>query len=205
MVNLGSEVGRRIALNKLNRAYGQDSNFAHMLERAQGVVPGDGPVAPPLMFVGEAPGRAEDKQRKPFVGASGKFLNELLESVGLKRESVYITNAVKIRPVNERGGNRPPTDEELHASIPYLRREHSLLDRPPIVMLGKHAKHAAVRLDRRALQLPTLGGSIGEWFWMGEYPMLPLYHPAYGIYQQANRPMMFEQFKAVLHPPKEPL
>lgn len=205
MVNLGSDTGRRLALNKLAYAYGQDPNFVHMLEKASGVVPGEGPTAPPLMFVGEAPGRTEDKQRKPFVGASGRFLNELLESVGMAREMVWITNAVKIRPVNERGGNRPPTEQELAMSVPYIRKEHSILGRPPIVMLGKHARAATERLDRRALALPKLGVNMGEWFWMGEYPMLPLYHPAFGLYQNANKPMMFEQFKAVLHPPRSPL
>jgi DNA polymerase len=151
------------------------------------------------MFVGEAPGRTEAKLRRPFAGASGKMLDELLVSVGILRTDIFITNAVKYRPTDERGNNRPPNPAELLASIPYLRREHGLLGRPPIVMLGKHARQTV----EHGYQLPE-GLVIGQWFWMkadGGFPVLPLYHPAYGIYQRSNRPIMFEQFRAVLTPP----
>lgn len=203
-MNDRSSAGRRILLNRLYANYADDPAFATLRAGARAVVPGDGPTNPRLVFVGEAPGKTEDKLGKPFVGASGQFLNELLASVGMLRGEVFVTNAVKYRPVGS-GGNRPPTDGELHASVPYLRREHAIVGKPPIVMLGKHARTATMKLDRRALKIP-LGYDLvmGEWFWMGEYPMLPLYHPAYGLYQQSNKPLLFEQFKAVLTPPRSP-
>lgn len=156
------------------------------------LVPGDGPMTPRLMFVGEAPGAREAKLRKPFVGASGELLDEMLASVDVARSEVFITNVVKYRPWQ----NRDPEDDEVHAGYAYLVAEHLLLGRPPVVVLGRHA--------RNALGGALSGHAIGQWLWMqhnGGYPLLPLHHPAYGLYQRAHRPMMFEQFKAVLTPP----
>ncbi|MBC7224116.1 MAG: uracil-DNA glycosylase, partial [Anaerolineae bacterium] len=82
-------------------------------------VPGEGPADARLMFIGEGPGFHEDRQGRPFVGAAGKLLEELLESIGLRREEVYITNVVKCRPP----GNRDPYPEELEACRPYLDRQ----------------------------------------------------------------------------------
>lgn len=203
-MNQHSEVGRRVSLNKLYRAYAEDISFQHMLRRASGVVPGIGPTFAPLMFVGEAPGATEDKKRKPFVGASGKFLDEMLDSVELHREDVFITNTVKIRPTDDGGFNRTPSEQEVRCSVPYLRKEHSILGRPPIVTLGRPALTAAMDMDRSLLKFP-IRPKHGVWTWLGEYLVLPLYHPAYGIYQRRNQPMMIEQFRAVLSPPKGPL
>jgi uracil-DNA glycosylase len=213
-----SSAGKRVLLNRLYAAYEADPAFAHMVPDTNGVVPGDGPTKPRLVFLGEAPGRTENKMRKPFTGASGQFLNELLASVGLRREQVFITNTVKIWPWVRHPGsnsrqklmpqrNRPPTEEEKLASIPYLRREIELLGYPPIVVLGKHAKSAMAQLRPSGARLgdPALDLRLGEWSITLGVPMLPLHHPAYGIYQQANRPMMFEMFKAVLKPPPMPV
>lgn len=206
MVSDQTSAGRRVLLNRLYADYAADPAFAHMLTRARGVVPGDGPTDPRLLFVGEAPGSNEDKQGRPFIGASGRFLAELLASVGIARSEVFITNTVKIRPVSAEGRNRPPSDNEKKNSIPYLRRELALLGNPPVVVLGKHAKGAMAHISPHGTKLgdPTLNMHIGEWTTSLGVPMLPLHHPAYGLYQQANRPMMFEMFKAVLTPPRMP-
>lgn len=190
-----SDAGRRVLLNRLYREYDEDPAFAAVRAEAGGVlVPGDGSVNPRLLFVGEAPGAREAKLRKPFVGVSGKFLEEMLESVGISREEVFITNCVKYRPKN----NRDPEPEERHAGYGYLRREHTLLGKPPMVMLGKHATKTVTD----GYQLPE-GLTVGEWFMMMDgTPVLPLFHPAYGIYQRANRPLMLRQFQAVLTPPE---
>lgn len=204
-MNPKSEVGRRVLLNRVYREYNEDPAFAHMREAGSRLVPGDGPTYPRLLFLGEAPGQREDRHGKPFIGASGKFLEGMLESVGLARSEVFVTNAVKYRPRNEFGQNRSPSNEEVYASLPYFRREHRILGHPPVVALGKHARKQV----EKEHPLPY-GLTVGEWCWMGAetsyggFPMLPLYHPAYGLYQQSNRPLMFEQFKAVLHPPKGP-
>lgn len=197
-LNPASEAGRRVRLNRLYRRYADDPAFSVLRQGSNPLVPGTGSLFPKLFFIGEAPGRREATQRKPFVGASGELLNEMLESVGITRDEVWITNTVKYRPT-EGKSNRTPTDAEVHMSLPYLRAEHRLLGTPPLVALGKHAK----RVAERDYKLPH-GLTIGKWFWMegvDGYPLLPLYHPAYGIYQRANRPLMFEQFKAVLTPP----
>lgn len=198
-------MNKRVLLNRLYAEYAEDPAFRHMAVKVRGVVHGDGPTDPRLMFVGEAPGAYEDKQGKPFVGASGQFLNELLESVAIKRSEVFITNAVKYRPVTGRNTNRPPTEQERWNSVRYLRKEHAILGHPPIVILGKHARDVTAKLDGSYIKNigdPADGMVVGEWFQMDGYWMLPLHHPAYGIYQRGNRPIMFEQFKAVLNPPK---
>jgi uracil-DNA glycosylase family 4 len=194
---MGTEVRAvRRWLRGIYQDYAADVRFAQVRAEADGVlVKGNGPTRPRLMFVGEAPGAREASLRRPFVGASGKFLDELLASVGIDRSEVFITNVVKYRPRQ----NRNPTDAECQAGIDYLRREHVALGLPPIVMLGKHA--------RNTLTGALSGHPVGEWIWMDRgngrgYGLLPLHHPAYGIYQRANRPMMFEQFKAVLTPPE---
>lgn len=193
-------MSKRVSLNRLYAAYAEDPALVHLLPGSNGVVPGDGPTEPLLVFVGEAPGRQENRQRKPFVGSSGRFLDEMLASVRLPRDRVFITNAVKIWPHDETGHNRTPTEAELQASIPYLRKEHRILGSRPLVVLGKSALKATARLPYRNLQLgpPELGMERGEWNTALGVPMLPLYHPAYGVYQQANRPMMFDMFRKVL-------
>lgn len=193
-----SQAGKRVRLNRLYAEYAEDKRFVHLRAEDNPLVPGDGPTDPCIMFVGEAPGAREARMRKPFVGASGAFLDELLASVDLPRDKVFITNVVKYRPPN----NRDPWDEEVKAGIGYLRWEHRILGCPPIVMLGKHARKTV----EHGYKLPE-GLVIAQWFWMeadGGFPVLPLYHPAYGIYQRANRPIMFEQFREVLNAPKRP-
>jgi DNA polymerase len=202
MVSDQTSAGRRVMLNRLYAKYAADPAFAVVRAEGRRLVPGDGPTRPQLMFVGEAPGMQEQRAGKPFVGASGDFLNELLESVGIDRHDVFITNVVKYRPAH----NRDPEPHERTAGLPYLRREHALLGYPPMVMLGRHAKSAMTEISRRKVLLPKAGMVIGEWSWLQigtdpGFPLLPLHHPAYGIYQKSNRPMMFEQFKAVLSPP----
>ena len=198
-MNTASEAGRRVLLNRLYRRYAEEKAFSDLQAGDNPLVPGTGSLTPRLMFVGEAPGRLEQKHRVPFIGASGRFLDEMLKSVGLERREVFITNSVKYRPTDGYGRNRPPTDDEVHAGMRWLRKEHDLLGRPPIVMLGKHAR----RQVEVGYRLPY-GLTVGHWSWLGGidgFPVLPLFHPAYGIYQQSNRPLMFEQFKAVLSPP----
>ena len=193
-----SEAGLRVQLRRLYADYARDRRLTKVRAEAGDVlVPGDGPVRPRLFFVGEAPGAHEAAQRRPFVGASGALLNEMLVSVGIERSEVFITNVVKYRPKD----NRDPDDSEIIAGMRYLRQEHRILGCPPMVVLGKHARKSA----EWGYRLPH-GLVIGEWSWMGGdggFPVLPLYHPAYGIYQRSNRPVMFEQFKAVLNPPTE--
>ena len=96
-------------------------------------VPGEGPADARIMLIGEAPGWNEDQQGRPFVGAAGKFLEELLAAAGLKREDVFITNIVKSRPP----GNRDPLPDEIAACEPWLQRQIEIIDPDVIVTLGR--------------------------------------------------------------------
>ncbi len=142
-------------------------------------VPGVGPANAKVMLVGEAPGRHEDLKGEPFVGAAGKFLDELLASVGLSRADVYITNVVKSRPVSgpPPGRNRAPTPEEIAACRPWLDEQLRII-RPQIV----------VTLGRIALDYFLPGRKISELHGRavtnGRVTILPLYHPAVVLYRR---------------------
>src|SRR6185503_2961626 len=98
-------------------------------------VPGEGQLAARIMFVGEAPGRSEDEKGRPFVGAAGRILDDLLEKVGIERSQVFITNVVKCRPPN----NRVPEDDEVTTCRPYIDRQIALIKPKVICILGKTA------------------------------------------------------------------
>src|SRR5918911_4953465 len=98
-------------------------------------VPGEGQLAAKIMFIGEAPGRSEDEKGKPFVGAAGRILDELLKKAGIERSQVFITNTVKCRPPN----NRMPDDDEVAACKPYLDRQTALIKPKVICILGRTA------------------------------------------------------------------
>src|SRR5262245_48007407 len=106
-------------------AYRQENNYSFVL--------GEGNVEAKIMFIGEAPGEKEAKTGRPFVGASGRFLNELLQSIGMKREDVYITNIVKDRPPN----NRNPSVKEIRLYQPFLLRQIDIIRPEVIVPLGR--------------------------------------------------------------------
>lgn len=148
-------------------------------------VPGEGPENVEVMFVGEAPGWHEDRQGRPFVGPAGHFLNELLASVGLRRDQVFITNVVKCRPPN----NRDPLPKEIEACRKYLQRQLELINPKLVVTLGRHA------LDW-FLPGETIGKSHGvaRRGNDGRY-VLPLYHPAAALHQQSLRKTIEEDFK----------
>jgi len=135
-------------------------------------VPGYGPVTARIMAVGEGPGETEDREGKPFVGAAGQLLTRLLESVGLDRRDIYITNIIKCRPP----GNRDPEQEEVEACSHFLDEQVTMLDPDVILVLGRHA---LLRL------LPGAGGISrlhGQRLRRGDRAYVPLYHPAAALY-----------------------
>lgn len=147
-------------------------------------VPGEGNPQTGIMLIGEGPGFHEDKQGRPFVGASGKFLSELLAGINLKREGVFIANVVKCRPPN----NRDPQPEELAACQGYLNRQIELIDPKVIVTLGRFSMYHF---------LP--GASItkihGQAHRIGNRLIVPMFHPAAALHQPKYRPMLVEDFK----------
>jgi uracil-DNA glycosylase family 4 len=140
------------------------------------VVPGVGAENAKIMFVGEGPGFNEDKQGEPFVGAAGNFLNELLASIGLKREQIFIANVIKCRPPE----NREPLPFEIQNCRPWLDAQIALI-RPKII----------VTLGRFAMESFLPGKSIskvhGQAFKTGALTIFAMYHPAAALYQQSQR------------------
>ncbi|MGC8852631.1 MAG: uracil-DNA glycosylase, partial [Hydrogenobacter sp.] len=124
------------------------------------------------VFVGEAPGEEEDIQKKPFVGRAGRYLNEKLQEVGLRREDVYITNVVKSRPP----GNRKPTKEEMISCIPYLRKEIEIIKPKLIVCLGSTALEG---LLGKNLPITRYRGQIFDYPFDRNIKVFLTYHPAY--------------------------
>lgn len=122
-------------LDKLQAKIIQNNVCLNLAEQATQLVFGDGNVDADIVFIGEAPGKKEDEQGKPFIGAAGKFLSEMLDHINLKREDVYITNIVKYRPPN----NRDPLPEEKLAFWPYLVSQLDVIQPKLVVTLGRHS------------------------------------------------------------------
>ena len=135
-------------------------------------VPGEGPDNADVMFIGEGPGFHEDQQGRPFVGAAGKFLDELLAIAGLERKDVYITNVVKCRPP----GNRDPQADEIEACRVYLDRQIELIDPKVIVTLGRFSME-------RFFPGQKISRIHGQAKRIGKRLVVPMYHPAAGLHQ----------------------
>lgn len=156
------------------------------------VVPGEGDERAEIMFIGEGPGFHEDRQGRPFVGAAGQLLDDLLGTIGLTRPQVFITNVVKCRPP----GNRDPLPEEVAACRPWLDQQIRLLKPKLIVTLGRHAMGIffPCELISKIHGLPRGSGS---------YLVMPMYHPAAALYQQSLKKTLEADFLKILEALKE--
>ncbi len=140
-------------------------------EGATQLVFGEGNPDAEIYFLGEAPGFYEDQQGRPFVGQAGKLLNQLIESIGLKREDVYISNVVRFRPPE----NRDPSDEEIAAFAPYVDEEIEIIGPKIIVTLGRFSMAKFLP----GYKISQVHGQIKRIDWRGnEVVVLPMYHPA---------------------------
>ena len=183
-------VDKHIALANLAGKIINNHVGSALSAQATQLVMGSGNVNSSVVIIGEAPGKQEDIQGLPFVGASGRFLNELLESVGLTRDDVYITNIVKYRPPN----NRDPTKQEKAEFWPYLLEQLHIIQPKVIVTLGRHSGMAFI---------PDLVISEGHGtprmvqLNKHSYTVLPLYHPAAALYNGKLRQTLLDDFSAV--------
>jgi uracil-DNA glycosylase family 4 len=155
---------------------------------------GEGNPDADVLFIGEAPGKQEDVQGKPFVGASGKFLNEMLAGIGMQRSDIYITNIVKYRPPN----NRDPLPEEKKAFLPYLQEQLEIIQPKIIVTLGRHSGGCFLP-DLRISQDHGKPKRIKLQFHDDKTKgfavvILPLYHPAAALYNGGMRQTLIEDF-----------
>ena len=155
--------------------------------QATQLVMGDGNADADIVFIGEAPGKNEDLQGRPFVGAAGKFLDEMLAAASLRRSDVYITNIVKYRPPN----NRDPLPEEKRQFWPYLMRQLEIIQPKAVLTLGRHSGGGFIpglRISQdhgqpRRVRLHEL-----------EFVVIPLYHPAAALYNGSMRQTLIDDF-----------
>lgn len=158
-----------------------------LAEGATQLVMGDGRTDADIVFIGEAPGKQEDIQGLPFVGASGRFLNEMLAAADMKRSDVYITNIVKYRPPN----NRDPLPEEKREFWPYLLRQLEIIQPKVVITLGRHSGAAFIP----ELQISRDHGRARKVTYHGqEFLVIPLYHPAAALYNGSMRQVLVDDF-----------
>ncbi len=149
-------------------------------------VPGEGSPNADIVFIGEGPGFYEDQQARPFVGAAGKFLDELLASIGLRRDDVYICNVIKCRPPD----NRDPLPVEIEACTPWLDRQLEILRPQMIVTLGRFSM-------QRYFPGQAISRIHGQPRQMGDVTVVPMYHPAAALHQASLRRTIEQDFQTI--------
>ena len=168
----------------------------HLASSRKNVVFGVGSIDAQLMFVGEAPGADEDEQAEPFVGKAGQLLTKIIQATGLQRADVYIGNILKCRPdtPGQSAGNRKPTNDEMATCIPYLHEQIDLIRPKVIVALGATAVEG---LLGKTIGITKLRGT---WKTYRGIPLMPTYHPAYLLRNQAmsEKRKVWEDMLAVM-------
>lgn len=173
-------------LDELAAQIVQDKVCPDLAKGATQLVFGTGTADAEIVFIGEAPGKNEDLQGEPFVGAAGKFLNEMLEMIGLKRAAIYITNIVKYRPPN----NRDPLPSEKSDFLPYLDKQLEIINPKLIVTLGRHSMDSllpGLRISEAHGQPKRYKGRV----------FLPLFHPAAALYNGGLRQTLIDDFARI--------
>jgi len=158
-------------------------------------VPGSGSIDTDILFIGEAPGRNEDLKGKPFVGRAGKILDDLIESIGLKREDIFITNIIKCRPPN----NRNPQKNEIKTCTPYLEKQIEIINPKIICPLGSFASsYILEKYNQKIEKISKIhGGKIVIKNIYGNLIIIPLYHPAVATYNPNTKVILLEDFKKI--------
>ena len=168
----------------------------HLASSRKNVVFGVGSIDAQLMFVGEAPGADEDEQGEPFVGRAGQLLTKIIQATGLSRADVYIANILKCRPdtPGQSAGNRKPTPDEMATCIPYLHEQIDLIRPKVIVALG------ATAVDGLLGKTVGITKLRGNWQTYRGTPLMPTYHPAYLLRNQAmsEKRKVWEDMLAVM-------
>lgn len=177
-------------LEKLNTRMAKSCDCT-LKKTATQPVPGEGSADADIIFIGEAPGKNEDLRGKPFIGAAGKFLSEMLATVNLKREDIYITNVVKYRPPD----NRDPLPEEITACMPWLHEQIKIIQPKIIVTLGRHAMEHFIP----GKKISEVHGKTFERTYddIGTQVFFSLYHPAAALYNGSMRKTLLKDFKKI--------
>lgn len=183
MVNKPSKVQR---LEQIKADIINNNICPDLAKTATQLVFGNGSADADIVFIGEAPGKNEDLQGLPFVGAAGKFLNEMLQGIGLSRSDVYITNIVKYRPPS----NRDPLPEEKQAFLPYLQAQLEVIKPKLVATLGRHSMDSLLP----GLQISQVHGQPKRY--KGQV-YLPLFHPAAALYNGGLRQTLIDDFAKI--------
>ncbi len=181
-----STESKQVKLDQIKADISHNNVCPDLAKQAKQLVFGDGNANSDLVFIGEAPGKNEDEQGLPFVGAAGKFLNDMLAMIGLKRGDVYITNIVKYRPPN----NRDPYPEEKTEFLPYLERQLDAIEPKVVVTLGRHSLNCFLP----DLSISQVHGQPKRY--KGQI-YLPLFHPAAALYNGAMRQTLIDDFAKI--------
>jgi DNA polymerase len=184
-------------LDAIARAIVDDNVCPELKAGATQLVFADGNPDADIVFIGEAPGKNEDEQGKPFVGAAGKFLNEMLAGIGMKREDIYLTNIVKYRPPN----NRDPWPDEKKAFLPYLQAQLEVIQPKIVATLGRHSMNCFLP----DLQISKIHGEPKRVkIQMKEHKddvlelvIVPLFHPAAALYNGGMRQTLIDDFNRI--------
>jgi uracil-DNA glycosylase family 4 len=206
-----ADKGKQQQLDEIREKILRDKVTPKLKATATQLVFGDGNPDADILFIGEAPGKNEDQQGLPFVGAAGKFLNEMLEMVDLKRQDVYITNIVKYRPPN----NRDPLPDEKAAFLPYLQAQLEVIQPKVVVTLGRHSMncflpdlqiskiHGQPKRIRINMRMAAERIKEGETAVSPESShgmaivILPLFHPAAALYNGGMRQTLIDDFARI--------
>lgn len=192
-------------LNQIADSIISDSACPELAAGATQLVFGVGNPDAEVVFIGEAPGKKEDEQGEPFVGAAGKFLDEMLQSINLERSGVYITNIVKYRPPE----NRDPLPLEKGTFWPYLLRQLEVIEPKLIVTLGRHSMEHFLSGQRisqihgQPKRIKVVAGSpeasleTGRQQAVASWVILPLYHPAAALYNGGQRQTLLDDFAKI--------
>ncbi len=179
-------INKQSQLDKIKADILNDNVCPELAKTATQLVFGTGNPDADIVFIGEAPGKKEDEQGEPFVGSSGQFLNDMLQSIHLNRNQIYITNIVKYRPPN----NRDPLPEEKNEFLPYLERQLNVINPLLIVTLGRHSTNVFLP----GLSISQIHGQPKR---KDGRVYLPLYHPAAALYNGSLRKTLELDFKNI--------
>lgn len=179
---------KQILLEQIKADIIKNNICPNLAETAKNLVMGDGNIDAEIVLIGEAPGKNEDEIGLPFVGAAGKFLNEMLLSAEIDRKDVFITNIVKYRPPN----NRDPLPDEKQAFWPYLVRQLDVIKPQIVVTLGRHSMEYFLPEQK----ISTVHGQPKRIsFGKSKIVIVPLYHPAAALYNGGMRSTLIDDFK----------
>jgi uracil-DNA glycosylase family 4 len=181
------QASKQELLNKIKEDILKQNICPDLAAGATQLVFGDGSPDADIVFIGEAPGKNEDQQGIPFVGAAGKFLAEMLQGIGLERKDVYITNIVKYRPPE----NRDPLPDEKAAFLPFLKAQLEVIKPKLVVTLGRHSMEVLLPPELKISQVH------GQPKRLKDQVYLPLFHPAAALYNGAMRQTLIDDFARI--------